>query len=94
MPVIPDFTTREWQTSRDNSQLSVSILEGKGVLMPPWRGKVTAEQAKELVAFIRAFGPPGLVSAEVPISEFGTRFRSLRQQWQALDQEARALSGR
>ena len=61
--------------------------------MPPWRGKVDPEQAQDLVAFVRAFGPAGLVAANMPTSEFGTRFRNLRQQWQELDQQARALSG-
>ncbi len=61
--------------------------------MPPWRGKVEPALARDLVAFIRSFGPADLVSASPPTSEFGTRFRSLRQQWQELDQQARALSG-
>jgi mono/diheme cytochrome c family protein len=94
MPAIPDFTLGEWQSSHETSQLSVSILDGKGVLMPPWRGKVTPDQAKDLVAFIRGFGPPGLVSSEMPVSQFGTRIRKLRQQWQELDREVQALSSR
>jgi len=92
MPVIPDFTNREWQTSRENPQLAISILEGKGVLMIPWRGKVDPSIVQDLVAFIRGFGPAGLVAANIPTSEFGSRFRQLQQQWQALDQQARALA--
>jgi mono/diheme cytochrome c family protein len=94
MPAIPDFTIGDWQSAHESSQLSVSILDGKGVLMPPWRGKVTPEQAKDLVAFIRGFGPPGLVLSETSMSDFGTRIRKLRQQWQELDQEAQSLSRR
>ncbi len=60
MPVLPDFTNREWQTTHSNPQLAVAILEGKGTLMPPWRGKVTPELAQGLIAFVRTFGPAGL----------------------------------
>ncbi len=93
MPVIPDFTLRDFHTSHENPQLAISILEGKGVLMPPWRGKVEPALAQDLVAFIRGFGPADLVAASAPRTEFGTRFRQLRQQWQELDQQARTLSG-
>ena len=40
MPALPDFSNREWNTSRENPQLAISVLEGKGTLMPPWRGRV------------------------------------------------------
>ena len=92
MPVIPDFTTGVWQTSHNNPQLAVSILEGKGVLMPPWHGKVAPALAQDLVVFIRGFGPAGLVAANTTSSEFGSHFRQLQKQWQELDQQARALS--
>ena len=92
MPALPDFTTREWQTSRDNPQLAISVLDGKGALMPPWRGRVDPALAQDLVAFIRTFGPAGLVAADSPTGELGTRLRQLRQQWQVLDQQAQALS--
>jgi mono/diheme cytochrome c family protein len=93
MPVIPDFTSREWNTSRDNPQLAISILDGKGVLMPAWRGKVDPALAQDLVAFIRTFGPPDLVAANRPASEFRSRFRKLRQQLDELDQQAQLLAG-
>jgi hypothetical protein len=82
------------QTSCDIFRLPIGIIEGTGVLMPPWHGKVSTEQAQDPVAFIRAFGPAGPVAAEMPISEWGTRIRNLRRQWRGLDQEVRALSGR
>jgi mono/diheme cytochrome c family protein len=92
MTTIPDFTNREWQSSHENAQMAISILDGKGVLMPPWRGRVTPELAQDLIAFVRNFGPPDLARAEAPVSEFGTRFRNLRKQLQELDQQAQALS--
>jgi len=92
MPLIPDFTTREWQTGRDNPQLAVSILEGKGVLMPPWRGRIAPELAQDLVAFVRTFGPAGLLASTTPTSEFGTRFKQLRRQWEEINAQVEALS--
>jgi mono/diheme cytochrome c family protein len=92
MPPIPDFTSKDWHLTKDNALLSVSVLEGKGTLMPAWRGKVTPEQARDLVAYVRSFGPAGLASAEPPPSEFGNRFRELKKRWADLDQEARLIS--
>ncbi len=93
MPVIPDFTARAWQTSHDGTQLSVSVLEGKGTLMPPWRGKISPAQARDLVAYIRHFGPADLLGSGVSTSEFEARYRNLRKQWDDLDQQLRLLSG-
>ncbi len=41
--VFPTSPHGSGRSSRTNPQLAVSILEGKGVLMPPWRGRVTPE---------------------------------------------------
>jgi mono/diheme cytochrome c family protein len=92
MPLLPDFTTREWQTSRANPQLSVSILEGKGLLMPPWRGRVTPELAQDLIAFVRTFGPAGLTAQTAPTSEFAVRFKDLQKQWDEINVQVQALS--
>jgi mono/diheme cytochrome c family protein len=92
MPVIPDFTTREWQMGRDNPQLTVSILEGKGALMPPWRGRLTPELAQDLVAYVRNLGPPGLVAMTSPRSQFKTRFKQLQKQWEDINVLVEALS--
>jgi mono/diheme cytochrome c family protein len=94
MPQIPDFTAGEWQTRRGSAELSVSILDGKGALMPPWRGKLTHDQARDLVAYVRSFGPADLPGAETIASEFGLRFRALSKQLDDLNQELRALDGR
>jgi mono/diheme cytochrome c family protein len=91
MPAIPDFTTREWQSARDNPQLLVSILDGKGVLMPPWRARIAPDLAQDLVAFVRTLGPAGLLAASTPTSEFTTRFKQLRMQWEEVDGQVQAL---
>jgi mono/diheme cytochrome c family protein len=93
MPVIPDFTSRDWHTTHANPQLAISILDGKGMLMPPWRGRVDPALAQDLVAFIRGFAPADLASASTPTTGFGTRMRQLQQQWQEFERQARALSG-
>lgn len=57
MPTIPDFTIAAWQKERTNPQLMISITDGKGALMPAFSDKVSNEQARDLVSFIRAFDP-------------------------------------
>jgi mono/diheme cytochrome c family protein/uncharacterized membrane protein len=57
IPEIPDFTNASWQAHRADAQLLAGILNGKGDDMPPWRGKISEEQARGLVAYLRAFAP-------------------------------------
>jgi mono/diheme cytochrome c family protein len=94
MPSIPDFSSRHWQEGRVNAHLAASILEGKGALMPAWRGRLSTEQANELVAFVRSLGPPDLAPGKAPASEFRRRFHQLQEQWDDLDRQAKALQGR
>ena len=93
MPVIPDFTSRAWQRGQSNAQLAMAVLEGKGTLMPSFRGRVG--EAKELVAYVRAFGgvgTPGTRMVETPPSDFETQYRQLQQQWDELEKQIQALS--
>ena len=57
LPGLPDFTKAAWQARRSDAQLLVSILDGKGTDMPPWRGKVSDRQARDLVTHVRSFAP-------------------------------------
>jgi mono/diheme cytochrome c family protein/uncharacterized membrane protein len=50
----PDFTDASWQARRGDAQLMESILDGKGSEMPPLREKISEEQARGLVAYIRS----------------------------------------
>jgi mono/diheme cytochrome c family protein len=84
----PDFTNAKWQKSRTDLQLLVSILDGKGSGMPGFRGKITDEQARELVAFTRAFAKGGAGAA----TDFASRFRQLQDELAALQQQFRALA--
>jgi mono/diheme cytochrome c family protein len=94
MPPIPDFTNRAWQKSKSDAELQVSILEGKGTLMPPNNTRVTRDQARNLVAYIRAFGgiriEPG---AAVTDDQFEKSFRQLQKQWDELEKQLKQLKG-
>lgn len=57
MPNLPDFTSRKWQDEVSNVQIKVTILEGKGTLMPPFRDKVTDDENAGLTAYIRDIAP-------------------------------------
>jgi mono/diheme cytochrome c family protein len=95
MPALPDFTNRKWQEERSNPQFVVSSLDGKGTLMPSFRGRVSDEQAKDLAAFVRAFGPPTRAEerpeAADPSGDFDERFRLLQEQWDALQKQLKEL---
>jgi mono/diheme cytochrome c family protein len=91
MPTIPDFTARDWQTAHGNAQMAASIMDGKGLLMPAWRGRVDPQIVPDLVAYLRSFGPANLLANEPAASEFSNRYSRLRQQWAELDQQLRAL---
>jgi uncharacterized membrane protein len=58
LPEIPDFRDPEWQASRTDAQLRISILDGKRTAMPAFRDRLGEDQARELVAEVRAFGRP------------------------------------
>jgi len=92
MPTIPDFTDRPWQELMSNPQLVVSILDGKGTLMPAFRGRVSDVQAHDLAAYVRAFGPVRAVPLEVPASDFDQRFHALQAEWNELHRQLQEVS--
>jgi mono/diheme cytochrome c family protein len=57
MATIPDFTSRKWQDSVTDVQIKISVLEGKGTLMPPFRDKVSDDENRELAVYVREFAP-------------------------------------
>jgi mono/diheme cytochrome c family protein len=88
----PDFTSREWQERRSDTQLLAGILEGAGTQMPAFRGTISAEQAQDLVAYIRAFGPTLAKPVADRPSDFDKRFRQLQEQLEELQRQFRELS--
>jgi mono/diheme cytochrome c family protein len=58
IPGVPDFTTARWQTSRSDDQIARIIIEGRGAVMPTFRGTLTLEEAWAMARYLRKF-PPG-----------------------------------
>ena len=86
LPPIPDFTNPNWQMQHTDLKLVVSIMDGKGTLMPANRGRITDAQARDLVAYLRSFGPRTLhKKGPVSESEFEKSFRELERRWNELE---------
>jgi mono/diheme cytochrome c family protein len=62
IPGIPNFTDTRWQASRTDPQIVRIILEGRGAVMPPFRGAVSLEEAWALARYLRTFVPGTEVS--------------------------------
>jgi mono/diheme cytochrome c family protein len=62
IPGVPDFTNARWQTSRTDGQLARIILEGRGAVMPPFRGALSLEEAWGMARYLRTFDPAIQVS--------------------------------
>ena len=56
MPDVPDFTCAGWQSSRSDAQLTRLILEGRGAVMPAFRGTLSLEESAALARYLRRFG--------------------------------------
>ncbi len=57
IPDVPDFTNARWQGTRTDGQLARSILEGRGAVMPPFRGTWTLEESWAMARHLRSFIP-------------------------------------
>jgi quinol-cytochrome oxidoreductase complex cytochrome b subunit/cytochrome c len=92
MSKIPDFTSRTWQAGVSNAQLAVSIREGKDQ-MPSFSTYVNEAHARDLAAYVRAFGPERPPPDEVPgaDSDFERRYRELIREWEELQKQLREL---
>jgi mono/diheme cytochrome c family protein len=93
LPAIPDFTRGAWQQIRADAQLLVSILEGKGNGMPPFRGKIGPGEARDVMVYIRSFAPSQPRPSEIS-DNFDSRFRELKDEVENLARQVRALSSR
>jgi mono/diheme cytochrome c family protein/uncharacterized membrane protein len=93
VPGIPDFTKAAWQDRRTDEQLEASILDGKGSDMPPHRGDISKEQARGLVAFVRAFArtksQPGQERQKKgpALAEFDKRYHRLQDEQDKLKRQ-------
>jgi mono/diheme cytochrome c family protein len=57
IPDVPDFTSPKWQACRSDPQIVRIILEGRGAIMPPFRGTLTLEEAWGMARYLRTFIP-------------------------------------
>jgi hypothetical protein len=94
MPPLPDFTSESWQAEHSNPQLKISILDGKGTIMPPWRRKIGPELAQNLVDYVRGFGPADLAATENNPGDFEKSFDALQEEMEALQGQMKSVSRR
>lgn len=57
IPGIPNFTNDRFQTSRSDDQLARAVMQGRGAVMPPFRGVLTLEEAWSLARYVRTLVP-------------------------------------
>jgi hypothetical protein len=57
IPGVPDFTNPRFQACRSDGQLVRAILEGRGAVMPPFRGTLTLEEGWGMARYLRTFLP-------------------------------------
>jgi mono/diheme cytochrome c family protein len=62
IPDVPDFTNVVWQVSRPDPYRTRVILEGRGAVMPAFRGTLTLEEACAMARYLRTFVPGTEVS--------------------------------
>jgi len=62
IPDVPDFTNTVWQATRPDSYRSRVILEGRGAVMPAFRGTLTLEEACAMARYLHTFVPGTEVS--------------------------------
>jgi hypothetical protein len=57
IPDVPNFANPRWQSCRSDGELARAILEGRGSVMPPWRGTLSLEEAWAIARYVRTFVP-------------------------------------
>lgn len=72
IPDVPDFANVVWQNTRPDDYRARVIIEGRGAVMPAFRGILTLEEACALARYLHTFLPgneisrPGLRPADAP----------------------------
>jgi hypothetical protein len=62
IPGVPDFTNPRFHACRSDGQLARAILEGRGAVMPPFRGTLTLEEGWGMARYLRTFIPGTQIS--------------------------------
>lgn len=85
MRAIPNFTSSTWQQHHSDAEMLASILDGKGTSMPAHRGQITENETRDVVAYVRSFGPElERTRSQAAEREFGKSFRQLQDEWNEL----------
>jgi len=77
IPGVSDFTNVRWQASRSDAQRARIILEGRGAVMPPFRGALTLEESWAIGRYLHTFVPgtevsrPDLTQPKQPVKPGG-----------------------
>jgi mono/diheme cytochrome c family protein len=66
IPDVPNFTSPRWQACRSDDQLARLIVEGRGAIMPPFRGTLSLEEACAVGRYLRTFVPGTELSRPAP----------------------------
>jgi len=62
IPGVPNFTNQRWQLSRSDDQIARIVIEGRGAVMPPFRGALSLEEAWAMARYLRTFDPANQAS--------------------------------
>ena len=57
IPGIPDFTDVRWQNYRTDAEIVRIIIEGRGAVMPQFRGALALDEAWGIAHYLRSFVP-------------------------------------
>jgi Cytochrome C oxidase, cbb3-type, subunit III len=57
IPDVPDFTDPRWQTSRPDPQIVNILMQGRGAVMPSFRGTLSLDEAWGMARYLRTFVP-------------------------------------
>ena len=64
IPDVPDFASVVWQNTRPDEYRSRVMLEGRGAVMPSFRGILSVEETFALARYLHSFLPGNEVSRE------------------------------
>jgi hypothetical protein len=65
IPGVPDFTDVRWQHYRSDVEIVRIIIEGRGAVMPAFRGTLALDEAWGMAHYLRSFVPGTEVSKPV-----------------------------
>lgn len=57
IPDVPNFANGAWQATHSDGQLTRSIQEGRGAVMPRFHGTLTLEESWAMARYLRTFVP-------------------------------------